>query len=406
MRLEKEFGKKMICSEVGNMNQHWEELKKELEQIRSKNLFRECKVTDGLDFCSNDYLGLASSEGLKSALIKNASLFSTGSTASRLVKGHRSTMAEWEGLFSAFVHSEASLIVANGYVANMGLIDTIANTQTIVFTDRLNHASILDGIRISGAIKKYYNHLDLEHLESQLIKIQSSPDFSKKKKIIVSETLFSMDGDSPNMKKLVELKDKYDCILILDEAHALGVFGNDGRGMCFESLTEEEIKKIEYRVYTLGKALGLEGGVIATSNVGRDFLVNRMRPFIFSTAPLPLIAATAKEALRMLSEANEDRIHLMEIAKYFKATMEKIGFHLSPSISHIIPVLMESEREALIYSESLRARGFDIRAIRPPTVPTARLRISLNSQISQDSIEALVKAMIAIREERQGQKGE
>jgi len=395
--IEKEIGKNTKEFKIGKMNDHWYELENELKQIRSKHLFRECKETFGIDFCSNDYLGLASSDKLKAELIRNASLFTTGSTASRLVKGHRKEMSEFESIFANFVGAEAVLLVANGYVANMGLLDTIADSQSVIFTDRLNHASILDGIRISGAQKKYFNHLDLDHLEEQLQKVIDNPVLNKKRRIIVSETLFSMDGDSPNLKRLSSLKLKFDCILVLDEAHALGVFGQDGKGLCFEQLTPDEIAKIEYRVYTLGKSLGLEGGVIATSSVGRDYLVNRMRAFIFSTAPLPLISATAKTALSMLAEAEDSRLNLRKISEFLKESLLRNKFNLSPSTSHIVPVLMDSEKEALSFSEALRERGFDIRAIRPPTVPTARLRISLNAKISMTMIQELIQAMIEIR---------
>ena len=227
------------------MNTHWEDLQNQIDIIKKKSLYRKCVETSGIDFCSNDYLGLASNDELKEEFIKNARLHTTGSTASRLVKGHRKEMTTFEQNFSEFVGTEASLIVSTGYVANMGLIDTIADSQTIIFTDRLNHASILDGIRISGGIKKYYHHLDMDHLEFLLESISLEPNYSKKKKIIVSETLFSMDGDSPDLKRLMKIKRRFDCTLILDEAHALGVFGDSGRGMCFEQLESEEIKNIE-----------------------------------------------------------------------------------------------------------------------------------------------------------------
>ncbi len=388
------------------MSEHWDELQNNLEQIREKNLFRECLQRDEIDFCSNDYLGLANSPELIQLFSRNVLQSSTGSTASRLVRGHRKSMSDFEAKFANFVHSENSLLVANGYVANMGLIDTIADSQTYIFTDRLNHASILDGIRISGAQKKYYNHLDLDHLESQLIKLEANSSQTNKKRIIVSETLFSMDGDSPDLKKLIEIKRKNKCVLILDEAHALGVFGKNGRGLCFETLTEEDVDEIDYRVYTLGKALGLEGGIIATSNIGRDYLVNRMRAFIFSTAPIPAISLTAIGALDMLAAADDKRSHLHKIAKLFKDRLIAEGFQISPTTSHIVPVLMPSEREALSFSEALKKRGFDIRAIRPPTVPNSRLRISLNAEMSISMIESLVLALVATRQEISGQKDE
>ncbi|MDZ4726811.1 MAG: pyridoxal phosphate-dependent aminotransferase family protein [Leptospira sp.] len=380
------------------MNTHWEDLQNQIDIIKKKSLYRKCVETSGIDFCSNDYLGLASNDELKEEFIKNARLHTTGSTASRLVKGHRKEMTTFEQNFSEFVGTEASLIVSTGYVANMGLIDTIADSQTIIFTDRLNHASILDGIRISGGIKKYYHHLDMDHLEFLLESISLEPNYSKKKKIIVSETLFSMDGDSPDLKRLMKIKRRFDCTLILDEAHALGVFGDSGRGMCFEQLESEEIKNIEYRIYTLGKSLGLEGGIISTSMIGREFLVNRMRAFIYSTAPMPIISATASKSLQMLKMANRERTHLKFIAETFRMEMIKLGYSLSPSSSHIIPVLMDTEEIALEYSDILKDKGYDIRAIRPPTVPTPRLRVSLNAKLKTEDINSLLRCFAEIKQ--------
>ncbi|BDA79914.1 8-amino-7-oxononanoate synthase [Leptospira kobayashii] len=379
------------------MYDHWKQIEEEMKSIRAKNLYRQCKVTDGIDFCSNDYLGLSKNRDIVHAFKEALDTDTVGSTAARLVRGHRQTMEDWENEFSSFVHSGASLTVANGFIANFGLIDTIADSRTIIFTDRLNHASILDGIRISGAIKKYYNHLDLDHLEEQLIKAASSEDSKSKKKIIVSESLFSMDGDKPNLQRLVFLKKKYNAILILDEAHSFGIFGKGGRGMAFADLNQEEIESIDYRIYTLGKSLGLEGGIIATTKLGREHLVNRMRSFIFSTASLPAIYTAALKSLSILRDMDEERIHLLHIADILRRNLLENGFSISPSVSHIVPILMESEEQALCYSEELKKKGLDVRAIRPPTVPTPRLRVSLNATIREEDIQNLVSSLIQIR---------
>ncbi|TGN07001.1 aminotransferase class I/II-fold pyridoxal phosphate-dependent enzyme [Leptospira ilyithenensis] len=380
------------------MYDHWKQIEKEMESIRAKNLYRRCKVTYGIDFCSNDYLGLSGHPGLVSAFKEALDTDTVGSTAARLVRGHRQTMDDWENEFSSFVHSEASLTVANGFIANFGLIDTIADSRTVIFTDRLNHASILDGIRISGAIKKYYNHLNLDHLEEQLAKVTSSEDSKSKKKIIVSESLFSMDGDKPDLQRLVALKRKYNAVLILDEAHSFGIFGKDGRGLAFADLSEEEIESIDYRIYTLGKSLGLEGGIIATTKLGREHLVNRMRSFIFSTASLPAIYTAALKSLSLLRDMDKERVHLLRVADILRTKLSENGFSISPSVSHIVPILMESEQQALYYSEELRKKGLDVRAIRPPTVPTPRLRVSLNATIREGDIQNLVNSLIQVRE--------
>ncbi|WP_411821669.1 aminotransferase class I/II-fold pyridoxal phosphate-dependent enzyme [Leptospira sp. 'Mane'] len=380
------------------MSDHWKQIEKEMESIRAKNLYRQCKVTTGIDFCSNDYLGLSKHPELALAFKNALENETVGSTAARLVRGHRQIMEDWENEFSLFVSSEASLTVANGFVANFGLIDTISDSRTMIFTDRLNHASILDGIRISGAIKKYYNHLDLDHLEEQLERAIVGEDTKSKKKIIVSESLFSMDGDKPNLQRLVALKKKYNTVLVLDEAHSFGVFGEKGRGMAFADLSREEIESIDYRIYTLGKSLGLEGGIIATTKLGRDHLVNRMRSFIFSTASMPAIYAAAIKSLSLLRNMGQERIHLLHIADILRMGLVEHGFAVAPTISHIIPILMDSEEQALYYSAELQKEGLDVRAIRPPTVPTPRLRVSLNATIQESDIRNLLANLIRIRE--------
>lgn len=376
----------------------WDSISKELLSIKNKNRFRETKTYKGIDFCSNDYLGLASN----STLWKHAESFDyfnrIGSTASRLVRGNSEELERFESSFADFIGAEASLVVNTGYVANAGLIDAIGNPQTIIFSDRLNHASILDGIRISGAIKKYFNHLDLDHLEVLLQKAEENEKEKDKRKIVVTETVFSMDGDIPDLKRLLRLKKHYGFVLVLDEAHSFGLFGKNGRGLVYDQLSKEEIEQIEYRVYTLGKSLGLFGGIIATSKLGRDHLVNVMRPFIFSTSLPPLIPHLAFYALDLLSKMDLERQTTLELASIFKKRMNEMGYKTTDSVSQIIPVLMDSEADALATAEILQAKGFDIRAIRPPTVETARLRISFNAKITSIQVEELLEIFKTIKE--------
>ncbi|GBF49952.1 putative 8-amino-7-oxononanoate synthase [Leptospira ryugenii] len=373
------------------MANFWSEIQSDLSHIISKHLYRKPYPIANLDFCSNDYLGLSKHPELLQAMHQNLDQLGAGSTAARLVRGHRTEIDDFEAEFSQFIHSEDSLFVANGFIANMGLIDTIADSQTYVFTDRLNHASILDGIRISGAKKKYFHHLDCNHLEEQLEKLEASPSEKSKRKIIVSETLFSMDGDSPNLKKLLFLKQKYSCVLVLDEAHALGVYGPEGKGKIFSELTESEIKEIDFRVYTLGKAFGLEGGMISTTRLGKEYLTNRMRSFIYSTAPLPLIPASGRISLQLVRRADKERKHLHLISQTLRTGLKEIGCELTNTESHIIPILFRDEEETLTFSRKLKDMGFDVRAIRPPTVPSPRLRISLNSGITEEQIAYFLK---------------
>ncbi|PJZ46653.1 aminotransferase class I/II-fold pyridoxal phosphate-dependent enzyme [Leptospira brenneri] len=380
------------------MANHWEEIQKKLDSIREKQLFRETKTYQGIDFCSNDYMGLATNPSMLEFFQSKKDIYPFGSTASRLVRGNTGSMDQFESEFAKFVEGEAALLVSTGFTANFGLLDSIAAPDCYLFTDRLNHASILDGIRISGAQKKYYHHLDLVHLRSLLEKVDAEDPLHKKKRIVVTETLFSMDGDSPDLKTLLSLKKEFGFVLVLDEAHAFGIYGEEGKGLVFRDLTLSEIQSIDYRVYTLGKSLGLEGGIIVTKKIGRDHLVNVMRSFIFSTAPLPMISKLASYSLKLLSSMDKEREDLLKIAESLKSSLVRNGFSITESTSHIIPLLLETEKEALFYATGLQEKGLDVRAIRPPTVPTPRLRISLNAKIKLNDIDRLVEELILVRE--------
>ncbi|TGM38128.1 aminotransferase class I/II-fold pyridoxal phosphate-dependent enzyme [Leptospira biflexa] len=381
------------------MNRHWQEIQKKLESIKEKQLFRETKSYQGIDFCSNDYMGLTSNPNLLEYFESLKDEYPFGSTASRLVRGNYDSMDRFEREFANFVYGEAALLVSTGFVANFGLIDSIAAPDCYVFCDRLNHASILDGIRISGAKKKYYNHLDLQHLKSLLDKADKEDPQKKQKRIVVTESLFGMDGDSPDFKTLLKLKEEYDFVLVVDEAHSLGVYGPEGKGILFRDLTLDDIQSIDYRVYTLGKSFGLEGGMIVTKKMGRDHLVNVMRPFIFSTAPLPIVSKLAIYVLELLRSMDTLRSELHTLSVDFKNSLLANGFSITSTETHIVPLLLPSESEALYYAKRLQEMGLDVRAIRPPTVPSPRLRISLNAKLTQKDTEALVSALIQIRKD-------
>lgn len=380
------------------MANHWEEVQKKLDSIHEKQLFRETRIYQGIDFCSNDYMGLATNPSMLDFFQSQKDIYPFGSTASRLVRGNSASMDRFEREFANFVEGEAALLVSTGFTANFGLLDSIAGPDCYVFTDRLNHASILDGIRISGAKKKYYNHLDLIHLRSLLEKVDLEDPSRNKKRIVVTESLFSMDGDSPDLESLLALKNEFGFVLVLDEAHAFGIYGPMGKGLVFRDLDHKEIQSIDYRVYTLGKSLGLEGGIIVTKRIGRDHLVNVMRSFIFSTAPLPMVSELASFALSLLGSMDKERKNLLTMAEELKQSLKQNGFLITNSTSHIIPLLLETEKEALFYAASLQEAGLDVRAIRPPTVPTPRLRISLNTKLNIKNIHRLVKELVLVRE--------
>jgi len=364
-------------------------IQSEMNSIRSKNRFRTLKLPSGIDLSSNDYLCLSQNREIKNALIEGIEIYGAGSGASRLIRGHRDIFEKTEKKFADWVNSETSLFLANGFAANVGLIDAISDPRTLIFTDRLNHASILDGIRISGAVKKYYHHRDMTHLRELLQKADS-----RARKIIVSETVFSMDGDLAFIKELISLKKEFDACLILDEAHALGVFGNEGGGIALAAnLSNEDLAEIDFRIYTGGKSLGLEGAFIACSNLSKEYLINTMRTFIFSTAPLPAILFALSVSIDLIKKLDLERIRILENANLLRSGLKELGYETLFSESQIIPVVLFEEKKAMDVAQILQQKGFDIRAIRPPTVKESRLRISINSNITKELIQKVLECL-------------
>jgi len=354
---------------------------KELQKRNERSLLRELKTSKGKDFCSNDYLGLANHPKILEAMHEGINHLGLGSTASRLVRGHYQVFNDLEDVICEITQTISSLFVANGFVANLGLIDALSDSRTQIFTDRLNHASILDGIRIAGSKKIYFNHLDYDDLEAKLKK--SNLDDSK---IIIAESIYSMDGDRSDVKKLVDLKIKYNACLILDETHAFGVEGRKGSGL------GTAYSEIDFRIFTLGKALGLEGGIIAcNTSKARDYLINCMRSFVFSTAPMPAIAYAGITALHLMSNMDREREHLAKVGILLREGLQAKSFQTGNSTSQIVPVLLNSEEEALAMADKFQKQGFDLRAIRPPTVPTPRIRISLHSNHTEFDVACLVR---------------
>ncbi|MEM7181551.1 MAG: 8-amino-7-oxononanoate synthase [Spirochaetota bacterium] len=364
-------------------------LSQELAKLQEKKLHRQLRLPHGLDLSSNDYLCLSQHPQVLQGLQEGIRLYGAGSGASRLIRGHRDVFAEVEACFAEWVGAETSLLLANGFAANLGLINAIANPKTTVYTDRLNHASILDGIRLSRAKRKYYNHLDMQQLQRLCEK-----DAHGTAKIIVSETTFSMDGDIPDLQELLHLKQKYNAVLILDEAHALGVLGEKGAGVChLPEYVKQDLANIDFRVYTAGKSLGLEGAFVACSQQAKDYLTNKMRTFIYSTAPMPCIAHAMLTAIPLLQSMQAERESLLQNARFLVESLQAMGYDTLDTQSQIIPVLLPDEAGALRLSQYLQERGFDIRAIRPPTVPQSRLRISVNAGIQRQDLENLLAHM-------------
>jgi 8-amino-7-oxononanoate synthase len=355
----------------------------ELDILRERSLFRTLESPRGINLCSNDYLGLATDPRIKQAVIEAvARTESFGSTGSRLLSGNSTKWEELESDFATFAGTEAALYFGSGYAANVGLLSTILKPGDIVFSDALNHASLIDGIRLSGASKIIYPHCDLEYLE-QSLRVHAGT------KVIVTESVFSMEGDTAPIDGLIRLASDYGAELVIDEAHAIGVFGPQGRGMAAEHGCEREIFAI---VHTCGKALASAGAFICGGSTLRDYLVNRARTFIFSTAMPPYLADQIRAAVAFVREADDRRAHLSKIASSLREALGASGLGCGATTTHIVPILLGSNEAAMHVAAQLQANGFAVKAIRPPTVPpgTSRIRLALTSKISFEDIGRLV----------------
>jgi len=355
----------------------------ELDILRERSLFRTLESPRGINLCSNDYLGLATDPRIKQAVIEAvARTESFGSTGSRLLSGNSTKWEELESDFAAFAGTEAALYFGSGYAANVGLLSSILKPGDIVFSDALNHASLIDGIRLSGASKIIYPHCDLEYLEGAL-RVHAGA------KVIVTESVFSMEGDTAPIDGLIRLASDYGAELVIDEAHAIGVFGPQGRGMAAEHGCEREIFAI---VHTCGKALASAGAFICGGSTLKDYLVNRARTFIFSTAMPPYLADQIRAAVALVREADDRRAHLSKIASSLREALGASGLGCGATTTHIVPILLGSNEAAMHVAAQLQANGFAVKAIRPPTVPpgTSRIRLALTSKISFEDIGRLV----------------
>jgi 8-amino-7-oxononanoate synthase len=371
-----------------------ERMDRELDALRAQSQFRTLDAPQGINLNSNDYLGLATDPRLKQAVAKAVGdADAVGGTGSRLLSGNAKEWGQAEAAFAEFTGAEAALFFGSGYAANVGVLSSLLNPGDTVFSDAQNHASLIDGIRLSGAAKVIYPHRDLVFLENSLCERADSTGA----KVIVSETVFSMEGDIAPVDDLFRLAREYGATIALDEAHAIGVCGPEGRGVSHGRLREPEMLAV---IHTCGKALASAGAFVCGSATLKDYLVNRARTFIFSTAMPPYLAGQIQAAVELARGADRERSHLREIATLLREELTTRGFDTSTSASHIVPVILGSNESAVHFAAELQRSGFAVRPIRPPTVPagTARLRFSLTSRITHENIRALVRAMDAARE--------
>ena len=378
----------------------WQQLAEQLQLRDQQHLMRRRVVTDSpvgvrakVDgrelrvFCSNDYLGLANHPRLIEAMQKAAADFGAGSGASHLVCGHSRLHHQLEQTFAAKTGRDRALLFSTGYMANLGVITALLGRQDAVFEDKWNHASLLDGGLLSGARFQRFLHNDMASLETKLGKSDA------RRKLICVDGVFSMDGDRADVKSLSHLAAAHDALLMVDDAHGFGMLGSNGLGICDElGLGQNEVPIL---MCTLGKALGGFGAIVAGPELLIESLIQFARPYIYTTALPPSVAATTLAALDLLDAESWRRDKLAENIRYFREQADNAGLSLMASTTAIQPLVIGDDDKALAWQEALREQGFWISAIRPPTVPrgTARLRITLTADHSRDDVDALLQAL-------------
>lgn len=338
-----------------------------------------------IDFSSNDYLGLAGHPKLIEASKEALDSFGTSSSASRLLSGDFDIHHRLEEEVARFKGKPQALVFNSGYQANIGIVSSLCGRQDAVFSDKLNHASIIDGIILSDSRLFRFAHNDVDHLESILKKERSK----FKKGLIITETVFSMDGDKPLLKELTDLKDKYDCLLMVDEAHATGIYGKSGSGLVEEyGLTD----RVDLIMGTFGKALGGFGAYLAASKSIVNYLINTCRSFIYSTSLPPAIAACDLAAIGLIREEPYRRKELLDLARYFRDELKSVGLNVKGD-SQIIPIIIGENEKTCEAAGKLQKRGYWILPIRPPTVAAgqARLRFSLTFNHDKEILQRLLK---------------
>jgi 8-amino-7-oxononanoate synthase len=340
-----------------------------------------------INFCSNDYLGLASHPDISLALKQAADLYGTGSGASHLVSGHSVVHQKLEEQLAQYTGRPRALLFSTGYMANMGVINALVGRRDLVLQDQLNHASLLDGGRLSQADFKRYKHVDMASLEQRLE--QSSAE----RKLVVSDGVFSMDGNLAPLSEISTLAKKHNAWLMVDDAHGVGVLGPQGGGLV-EQLGMN-LKQVPVLVGTLGKSFGTFGAFVAGSEALIETLIQFSRSYIYTTALPPAVAAATLASLKIVRQESWRRDKLVQLVTRFRRGAEQIGLQLGASNTPIQPVLINNDAKVMQVGQSLRDAGFLVGAIRPPTVPvgTGRLRITFSADHSEEQVDQLVAAL-------------
>lgn len=376
-------------------------MQKSLDELSAADLLRREAVVESpcgaemivggrpvVCLCSNDYLGLAADPAIRRAVVDAIGRWGVGSGASRLVSGTTSLHVELERRLAEFKHCEKAILTSTGWMANRVAIHALAGSGDLVLTDKLNHASIIDAGRSCGARMRTFPHRDVARLEKILEKYRD--DY--RRCLIVTDSLFSMDGDFAPLRRIVELKNRYNAQLLIDEAHATGVIGPGGRGVAAAMGIENQIGAT---VGTLSKAVGALGGFVAGPAVLIDTIRNTGRAYIYTTAPPAMLCAAALAALDIIRDQPQRRERLMKMAGELQSRLKSEGMETGDSESQIFPVIIGQAGRAMEISAGLLEKGFFVPAIRPPTVPkgTSRLRISLTASHDQRDLDRFAEAL-------------
>ena len=379
-------------------------LSKRIDQTKAAGLYRKLRtmntaplpemLIDGkrhLVFSSNNYLGLANDRQLVYAAETILNEFGVGSSGSRLTTGHTEWHRRLEEKIAQFKQTEAALLFSSGFLANVGVLSSLPEKGDVILSDQLNHASIIDGCRLSKASTVVYNHINMDHLEEKLKKTSHYM-----RRFIVTDGVFSMDGTIAPLDQIISLAKRYHAYVIVDDAHATGVLGEKGRGTSEHFGVHPDVV-----IGTLSKAVGTEGGFVAGSRVLIDFLLNHSRTFIFQTAMPPSICSASYAAFEIIEESDTKRKLLDSNVKKIKTSLVEMGFDVKGDDTPIIPVMIGEPTEAVIFAEKLQENGIFAPAIRPPTVPVgeSRIRLTVTSDHSSNEIDYLLECFYCIGKE-------
>ena len=378
----------------------------EIEALKRQGLYRGLRLVQGeqgptltldgrevLNFSSNNYLGLANHPALKNAAKEAIDRFGCGAVASRLISGNMALHEELEEKIAKLKGTVAALVFNSGFQANVGIIPALAGAGDVIFSDELNHASIIDGCRLAHARTVVYPHCDSARLEDAL---KNSPPAGRK--LIVTETIFSMDGDEAPLAEIVELAERYGALIMVDEAHATGVAGPNGAGVVAKLGLSE---RIPIQMGTLGKALGSFGAYVAGSRGLRELLINRCRSFIFTTSLPPPVLAAASAAIDLLYQEPQRRLALWHNIRALREGLKNLGFPLGQSDSQILPLTIGDAEKCMAFSGRLLQKGVFAQGIRPPSVPegTSRLRITLMATHTHENLHRALKTFEEAKDE-------